>query len=91
MTNKDNKPVKIKIKSNKHDEAICCHSKCGPSFGGGCDIRIDNNSNTTMDGVSMLGSIYSHPQYEKGTNEADKFLAGSFYFLLDEIEVHQKE
>jgi hypothetical protein len=89
LTNKDNKPLKMRINPNYHHRAIYCLSKYGPIFGS--SICIDNNSNTTMDGVSMLGSIYSHPQYEKGTNEAKTFLAGSFKFQLDEIEVYEKE
>jgi hypothetical protein len=44
-----------------------------------------------MDSYSDLGYSYKHPQYECGTNESNTFLAGSDYFQLDEIEVHQKE
>jgi hypothetical protein len=38
-----------------------------------------------------LGYSYSHPQYKKGTNKAKSFLAGSYKFKLDEIEVYEKE
>jgi hypothetical protein len=89
LTNKDRKPVKIKVESNRHHRAIYCHSSCGSSFGG--DICIANNANTTMDSFSNLGDCYKHPQYEYGTDEADTFLAGSHHFQLDEIEVYQKE
>ncbi len=89
LTNKDNKPVKMKIKPNRHRYAIGCYSSSGPSFG--CDIRIANNANTTMNSHSRLGSSFKHPKYEEETNEAKTFLAGSFYFQLDEIEVYQKE
>jgi hypothetical protein len=44
-----------------------------------------------MNSRSNLGFTYSHPQYEYGTNEAQTFLAGSYQFQLDEIEVYQKE
>jgi hypothetical protein len=44
-----------------------------------------------MDSYSELGFTYSHPQYAQGTDEAEKFLAGSFNFQLDEIEIYQKE
>jgi hypothetical protein len=44
-----------------------------------------------MDSYSSLGGTYKHPKYEYGTNEARTFLAGSFKFQLDEIEVYQKE
>jgi hypothetical protein len=89
LTNKDNQPVKMKIKPNQHVWAICCDSSSGPIFGD--DIVIENNSNTTMDSSSYLGFIYKHPQYAYGTNEAQSFLAGSFNFQSDEIEVYQKE
>jgi hypothetical protein len=90
LTNKDNTPLKMKINPNKHEYAIECHSSFGPTFG--CfEIRIANNSNTTMGSFSNLGDSYSHPQYERGTNEAETFLAGTEWFQLDEIEVYKKE
>ena len=39
---------------------------------------------------SYLGDFYKHPQYAFGTNEAKTFLAGSYQFQLDEIEVYEK-
>jgi hypothetical protein len=44
-----------------------------------------------MIGLSNLGFTYKHPQYSKVTDEAKTFLAGSFWFQLDEIEVFEKE
>ena len=90
LTNKDNKPVKMKIDPNRHEYGIVCASELGPTFG--CfDIHIGNNSNTTMEGYSNLGDSYKHPQYARGTNEAGTFLAGAEEFQLDEIEVFLKE
>jgi hypothetical protein len=89
LTNKDNRPLKIKIDPDEHEFAIFCHSEYGPTFGG--DIHIANNANTTMESYSSLGWTYKQPQYEEETNEAKTFLAGSFKFQLDEIEVYQKE
>ncbi len=43
-----------------------------------------------MNNFSHLGSSYKHPQYKYGTNETKTFLAGSFNFQLDEIEVYQR-
>jgi hypothetical protein len=91
LTNRDNQPLKIKIDPNKHQYAIYCHSSIGPSFGGGCDILIATNANTTMNSFSNLCVSYKHPQYAQGTNEAHRFLSGSNKFQLDEIEVYQKE
>ena len=79
----------MKIDPNEHNYAILCRSESGPTFC--CDIYIDGNANRTMNSFSYLGRSYSHPQYEFLTNEAQSFLAGSFYFQLDEIEVYQKE
>jgi hypothetical protein len=89
LTNKDNEPVKMNIDPNEHHHAIECNSEYGPSFG--WDIEIANNSNTTMNNYSNLGNTYSHPQYAIGTDEANSFLAGSYKFQLDEIEVYKKE
>jgi hypothetical protein len=89
LTNKDNTPVKMNIDPDKHEWAIYCDSEYGPTFGS--DIVIRNNSNTTIDSYSDLGSDYNHPQYGYGTNEAKTFLAGTEWFQLDEIEVYQKE
>jgi len=89
LTNKENKPLKMKIDRNDHKCAIDCYSSCGPSFG--YDIKIANNANTTKNSYSHLGNSYKHPQYGKRSGEAQSFLAGSFYFQLDEIEVYQKE
>jgi hypothetical protein len=91
LTNKDKRPIKIKINPNKHQSAIRCHSSIGPTFGGGCDICTRKNSITTMDGYSYLGYSYKHPQYERGTNEAQTLLAGTHWFQLDEIEVFAKK
>jgi hypothetical protein len=91
LTNKDNKPLKMKVDPNQHEWAFCCHSEYGPIFGGGHDIYIDDNANKAMKNYSNLGHTYKHPQYEYKTNEAETFLAGKFQFRLDEIEVYQKE
>jgi hypothetical protein len=90
LTNGDNRPLKIKIDPNQRQYAIYCDSEYGPLFGGGHDICIANNANTTMGSYSDLGYTYKHPRYANGTNEAQTILAGTEYFQLDEIEVHQK-
>jgi hypothetical protein len=89
LTNKDNKPVKMKIIPVYHVHAIYCHSISGPTFGN--DIAIVNDVNTSMICRSHLGAFYQHPQYGLGTNETFTFLAGSYRFQFDEIEVYQKE
>jgi hypothetical protein len=84
LTNKDNTPLKMKIDSNRHRYAI----RCNPKFGD--DIQIANNANTTTNNFSNLGRFYKDPQYAWWILEAQSFLAGSFNFKLDEIEVYQK-
>jgi hypothetical protein len=79
----------MKIDPNQHEYATGCNTELGPTFGG--DICIKNNSNTTMDSYSNFGRSYKHPQYAFGTKEAKTFLAGSYNFQLDEIEVYLKE
>jgi hypothetical protein len=92
LTNKENKPCKMKIDPNKIKNAIHCWSKFGPTFGFACpDIYIKNNANETKESYSCLGNTYKHPLYAYGTNEAQSFLAGSYLFQLSEIEVYQKE
>ena len=93
LTNKDNQPVKItvSINPNLHKYAFWCHSSIGQTFGGGFDIQIVNNANRTKKSRSDLGYSYIHPQFAKGTYEAQTFLAGSNPFQLDEIEVFEKK
>ena len=79
----------MKVDSNRHHNAIFCHSEWGPTFGD--DINIANNANTLMDSYFDLGDCYKYLRYEYGTDEAQSFLAGSHNLQLDEIEVYQKE
>jgi hypothetical protein len=89
LTNKDNKPLKMKVDPNQDEYAIYCHFGFGPTFGD--DITIVNNANTRIYSYSNLGFTYKHPEYAYKTSEAQSFLSGSKYFQLDEIEIYQKE
>lgn len=90
LTNKDNNPCKIKVADEEN--AIFCSPETGPSFGLG-DIHIENNANSYnfFNSFSDLGAAYSHPQYAYDNHDSKVFLAGSYFFVLDEIEVYQKE
>ncbi len=68
-----------KINTN---HSIYCRPDYGPIFGLN-DIFIGNNANTTVSCRSYLGSAYPHPQPSQGHS----YLAGSYQFLLSEIEV----
>jgi len=66
-------------------------SNFGPTFGGGADLFICNDSNTSNSSCSNLGVSYKHPNYGYGSDEAKSFLAGSYNFRTKEIEVYTKE
>ena len=90
LTNKDNNPCKLM--TTQSELSIFCSPETGPSFGTG-EIHIEHNANikNEFDSFSDLSEVYIHPQYGYGTNEAKKFLAGSYHFQLSEIEVYHKE
>ena len=90
LTNKDNKPCKMRIDPNKHKHAIDCRSHFGPTFGND-DLCITFDQFKNTHGFSNLGNSHKHPQYAYGTNEAKSFLAGSSSIQLSEIEVYKKE
>jgi hypothetical protein len=70
---------------------IYCHTSYGPTFGGGHDSHIANQSNTNLNSFSNLGHSYTHPDYAFRSDEAQSFLAGSLYFQVTEIEVYTKQ
>ncbi len=85
--NKYKKPFFMKCISPAH--AICGVINYGPTFGGGHDIHICNNSNSTDGSYSNLGVSYEYPK--DASNEDKSFLAGSYKFRTAEIEVYTKE
>ncbi len=88
--NEENKTLKLKC--NKPNYAIYCFIRCGPTFGEkDSDIFICTSSNSINGSHSNLGHSYKHPEYPFKSNEAKSFLAGSFNFLISEIEVYSKE
>ena len=92
LTNKDNQPCKMNVTNQKY--SIYCWSKCGPIFGGHCgqgahDICIVSDADQETGSYSSLGNAYKNSKYAYGTNEVKSFLAGSYQFQLNEIEVYQ--
>ncbi len=86
LTNEDKQPFKSKIRPDYHDFAIYCSFDGGPSFGI-FDITIRKSFNTYLSS-SDIGNSYFIPL----GNIDNKFvLAGSYEFLLSEIEVYKKE
>jgi len=88
LKNKLDKPLLIKCNDPK--TAIYCNSDYGPCFGND-DIKISSDSNSKSDSKSNLGFSYEHNDFEYGSKETKIFLAGSFKFQVDEIEVYRKD
>jgi len=86
--NASNKPCKINCTNPTN--SIYCHSSYGPTFGGGHDIYIANNSNQNSTSYSNLCHSYALTGYTNATTQADSFLAGAYNFQVTEIEVFQK-
>ncbi|KAL9963218.1 hypothetical protein ACROYT_G032396 [Oculina patagonica] len=68
--------------------SITTCSSYGPRFGGGDDIRIVDNASSSTKSYSDLGHTYSPPTgYSYKSSFARSFLAGSYNFQPDEVEV----
>ena len=75
---------------HSHDHAIysCCCSSYGPTFGYGWDIYIASEASSNKNSYSNLGYTYNPPSgYSHGSEFAQSFLAGSYNFQPDEVEV----
>jgi hypothetical protein len=88
LINSKNSPILIKCSYNEY--AFSCNSNNGPTFGGGCDIFISDNSNVNTLSYSNLGYSYKHPDFVLDSIEAQTFLANSKHFQTSEIEVFHK-
>jgi hypothetical protein len=86
LVNRENRPVKIECQAGYC--AIYCDPQYGPSFGAGCDFKIASNSNINCKSYSKLGCSFKLPGYEVNSEESNCFLAGSFKFFTQEIEVY---
>ena len=88
LVNLDAKPVYFRVKDNDK-QSIFCKAHLGPTFGNGHDIMICNNSNTSTESFSDLGSSYmlELAHFDYGSAKAQSFLAGTRNFQTAEIEV----
>ena len=60
----------------------------GPEFGGGRDLSIKNYASSNTNSYSYLGNTYGSPSdHSYGSSFAASFLAGSYYFQPNEVEV----
>ena len=74
-------PSKMPLVKNQKN-AIHCMSDYGPSFGGGHDLHISNNANTSGSSYSNLGYSYQLPNGQDNT-----FFTGAQYFNVTDYEV----
>jgi hypothetical protein len=84
LRNNLNKPMVMKI---KHQNAIYANPSYGPAFGNGHDFIISDQSNSNAISYSNLGNSYQFDLYAYGSAAAKSFLAGSYNFRVDEVEV----
>lgn len=90
LINKEQNPFKVMCSDDGQD-AICCASFYGPTFGSSSDIKTLSDSKNYQKGFSDLGDSYKHPDYKYGTEKAQSILGGSLLFQIIEIEVFCKE
>ena len=63
-------------------------SSCGPTFGGGHGFHIVSYASSNTNSYSNLGHTYSPPSGHSYTSSFTRsFLAGSYKFQPDEVEV----
>jgi hypothetical protein len=81
---------KDKFTVKKHEHAIYGNPCYGPSFGGGCDISICNESNTNMGSYCQFGASFNLPNGIKYGPNSREFLAGNHdKWTTTDIEVYQ--
>jgi hypothetical protein len=76
-------PMKLPLTDTRNSNAMWCFSSYGPCFGGEYDLCVRDNCNTVKESCSWLGSTYTLPPGQ----DKYTFLAGSYRFLVAEIEV----
>jgi hypothetical protein len=84
--NKDNlPPFKSPVKRNQY--ALYTKPTYGPTFGGGHDIHIANNSNANTGSYTNFDHSYQAPSgYSYGSTKARNLLAGTYRFTPNEVE-----
>lgn len=86
-------PVQFTNTGSKHGNmySIFGSANYGPTFGGGHDLYICDNSNKVKHSSSSLGHSFAsvNKSFAHGTTAAQSYLAGSYQFLVKEIEVYQ--
>jgi len=72
-----------------HSNSYSCYdgSNYGPTFGGGHDLYLCDNCNIYNSNYSNLGHSYNLNGYVYGSTQIKNFLAGSYNFMVSEIEI----
>lgn len=83
--NPDGRPVKLNY--NGSGKAIYCHANNSATFGGGHDLFLATHANTSKNSHSNLGHSFKHPSYKYESDHIQSFLAGSYNFQVNDIEV----
>ncbi len=74
--------------SYRKSHSISTCSSYGPIFGGGNDFLIADYASSSTSSYSNFGYTYGPPSgYSYGSSFAGSFLAGSYNFQPDEVEV----
>ena len=74
-------PTKLSLITGKEGNGIVCNSNFGPVFGGGYDLRISKNGNSSL-GSSLIGNTYQLPPGQQRT-----FFTGAEQFSVTDYEV----
>ena len=83
LVNAYNTSVKILV-TDPQNAIFLYYNNYGPTFGSGHDIYLPDNSNITSGYTNSYS--YQLPSY---VTDRNSFLAGSYNFLADEIEVYE--
>jgi hypothetical protein len=85
-------PTKIDNNGPHHSNQYSTYqgSSYGPTFGGGHDLYICSNSNSTNSSYSNLGHSYSLPGFTYSSTQIKNYFAGSYNFMTSEIEVYYR-
>lgn len=75
-------PTKLPLKPDQTKYGIYCNSGYGPTFGGGHDLTICEDANSSSKSYSSLGNSYECPRHITST-----FLTEERTFLVSEVEV----
>eukprot|EP01080_Neovahlkampfia_damariscottae_P008315 gene8315-139_t len=92
LINSKKKFLQFPQMNNNGNYSIYCYSSYGPTFGGGHDLYIVSNSNSTTGSYSNFGYNFDTKNIGMayGSSQVQSFLAGSYNFQTSEIEVYSQ-